>query len=88
MAADRHRNDLEGLSRKERRGARFYVIWVLIALALLFVLQNTGDTNVKFLFAEASLPLFFALLIALALGMAIGYLAPRLRRHEEPQRKK
>jgi uncharacterized integral membrane protein len=87
MADDRHR-DLEGLSRKERRGARVYLIWILIALALIFVLQNTGETNVKFLFAETSLPLFFALVLALALGMAIGYLAPRVRRHEEPREKR
>jgi uncharacterized integral membrane protein len=64
----------------EGRSARFYVICVLIALALIFVLQNTDDTNVKFLFAETSMPLFFALVIALALGAAIGYLTPRVRR--------
>jgi uncharacterized integral membrane protein len=89
MADERSRADHHQRGRHEGRGTRFYVIWVLIGLALIFVLQNTDDTNVKFLFAETSLPLFFALLIALALGAAIGYLAPRVHRdrHAERDRK-
>lgn len=61
------------------RGWRFYAIAVLVVLALLFVLQNTDETNVNFLFAETRLPLFFALLIAIALGALIGWLTPRVR---------
>ena len=35
----------------------------------------------KFLFFDASTPLFFALLIATILGAIIGYVAPIVRRH-------
>ena len=59
---------------------RTYLAMGLALLALIFVLQNTGETSVKFLFAETEMPLFFALVIALALGAAIGWLAPRVRR--------
>ena len=37
----------------------------------------------NFFFAETRTPLVFALLIAGALGAIIGWLAPRLRRHEQ-----
>ncbi|HKJ35679.1 MAG TPA: LapA family protein [Solirubrobacterales bacterium] len=72
----------EAKGRKER-GWRFYVASFCIVLALVFVLQNTDSTNINFLFAEGSMPLFFALLIALVLGMLIGWLTPRVRRSEK-----
>jgi uncharacterized integral membrane protein len=51
-----------------------------VVLALIFVLQNTDETNITFLFATAELPLFFALIIAIGLGALIGWLTPRVRR--------
>jgi uncharacterized integral membrane protein len=62
------------------RGARFWGAVAAATLALVFILQNTDETRVKFLFAEAELPLFFALLITTLLGVIIGWLAPRVRR--------
>ncbi len=62
------------------RGWRFYMWVLLAALAAIFVLQNTDDTDISFLFAEAQLPLFFALLLAVVLGIAIGWLTPKVRR--------
>ena len=64
------------------RGWRFYAAVATAILALVFVIQNTEQTNVTFLFAETELPLFFALIIAIALGALIGWLAPRVRRSE------
>ncbi len=61
------------------RGWRFYLSSVLAVLALIFVLQNTDDTKIKFLFAEGEMPLFFALLITLLVGALIGWLTPRVR---------
>ena len=66
--------------RSKQRGWRFYLTVALAVLAAIFVLQNTEETDVNFLFAEAQLPLFFALLLAVALGVAIGWLAPKVRR--------
>lgn len=67
---------------KKQRGWRFYVASAAALLALIFVLQNTEQTNVTFLFATTELPLFFALVIAIALGALIGWLTPRVRRSD------
>ena len=71
-------------NRHEEQGGdhrwRTYLAMAIALLALIFVLQNTGDTSVKFLFAETELPLFFALVLSIVLGAAIGWLAPRVRR--------
>jgi uncharacterized integral membrane protein len=62
------------------RGPRFWGAVTAAVLALVFILQNTDETRVKFLFAELELPLFFALVISTVLGVVIGWLAPRVRR--------
>lgn len=64
----------------KERGWRFYAISALLALALIFVLQNTEEAQVSFLFAKTSMPLFFALVISMLLGAAVGWLTPRVRR--------
>lgn len=63
----------------KERSWRFYAASALSVLALIFVIQNTEETNVTFLFAQTRLPLFFALIIAILLGALIGWLAPRVR---------
>ena len=73
-------NRPEAGSGKSDRRWRTYLALAIALLALIFVLQNTDETNVTFLFAETELPLFFALVISIALGVAIGLLAPRVRR--------
>lgn len=65
------------------RGWRFYMWLFFAVLAAIFVLQNTDDTDINFLFAEAQLPLFFALLLAVVLGIAIGWLTPKVRRGQK-----
>lgn len=69
----------------ERREGFHWKPWAIgIALLLLAILvaQNSQKVEVNFFFAETRTPLVFALLIAGALGAVIGWLAPRLRRHE------
>jgi uncharacterized integral membrane protein len=73
---DPNRHDEQGGDRRWRS----YLAMAIALLALIFVLQNTGETSVKFLFAETEMPLFFALVLAIVLGAAIGWLAPRVRR--------
>ena len=75
------------------RGWRFYVACALGVLALVVIIQNTDSTQVKFLFAEFNMPLFFLLILAVLLGAAIGWLTPKVRRSNrvergEQQRKK
>jgi uncharacterized integral membrane protein len=74
------RGPTEGAPRREGRGWRFYVVCVAIALLLLFVIQNSQSVPVEFLFTTTETPLFFALIVAGALGAVIGWATPRVRR--------
>ena len=77
-----NRRDQDAIGRPQEgkeRGWRFYAVSVAVAVAIIFVFQNTDETQVKFLFADVQLPLFFALLIAVLLGVVIGWLAPKVR---------
>ncbi len=65
----------------QRRRWRTYAAAAVGILALIFVLQNSQDVEVDFIFATTTTPLFFVLLIAIALGALIGWLLPRVRRH-------
>jgi uncharacterized integral membrane protein len=67
-------------TRKEGRGLRFYLFVGAVILLLIFVIQNSQDVEVQFLFTTTDTPLFLALIIAGALGGLIGWAAPRVRR--------
>ena len=51
----------------------------IIAAFVIFLLQNTEDADVTFLFWEWTTPLFFALLLAAALGAIISWLFTTFR---------
>lgn len=53
-----------------------------VALLGIFVIQNSQDVRVEFLFTTTDTPLFLALLLAGGLGAVIGWAAPRVRRHD------
>lgn len=58
-------------------------LWVgLIALIVLviFVVQNSQEVTVDFLFTTTTTPLIFALVFAGALGALVGWLLPRVLR--------
>ena len=60
-------------------------LWVAIAaviLAAIFILQNSEETKVKFFFSTTEIPLIFALLLAFGLGLVVGLVLPRFRRHD------
>jgi uncharacterized integral membrane protein len=57
-----------------------WAIGAVVLLLLIFVGQNAQKVEVHFLFASANMPLIFALLIAVVLGVLVGWLVPRLRR--------
>ena len=71
---------IDGLPRKEGRGWKFWLGMAAIALFAIFVIQNSQDVEVEFLFTTTDTPLFLALLLAGGLGAVIGWAAPRVRR--------
>ena len=75
--------DQPPIATRKQRGARFYVIVVLVVLAGIFIFQNTQKVEVKFFFSTTTIPLIFALLLAAVLGFLIGLGLPRLRRPRE-----
>jgi uncharacterized integral membrane protein len=58
---------------------RLYAAIVLVIIAAIFILQNSKEVTVDFLFAEITAPLIFALAFAALLGLLIGLLMGRGR---------
>ncbi len=52
---------------------RIIVGIVLAALAVIFILQNTNDVEINFLFWDFTFGMWLALLIALVFGLVIGW---------------
>lgn len=61
------------------QGWRLYASIALVIIVAVFILQNSKEVTVDFLFAEITAPLIFALLLAALLGLVIGLLLPRGR---------
>jgi uncharacterized integral membrane protein len=59
---------------------KHWAIGTVVVLLLIFVGQNAQKVEVHFFFASANMPLIFALLLAVILGVLIGWLVPRVRR--------
>ena len=58
---------------------------ILLVLLLIFVFQNTADTQFKFLFWSFTLPLWLVLLITAIVAFVIGQFALMWRRHKRRQ---
>jgi uncharacterized integral membrane protein len=61
---------------------RWVVLALLAVLIMSFVLQNRDEANVDFLFWDADLRLWVALLFAAALGFGAGALVGRITKGE------
>jgi len=71
--------------QKKETNWRACGLGVLILLVLIFIAQNSQTVKIKFLFFDASMPLIFGLLIAVILGVLIGYIGPIVRRHQRDE---
>lgn len=67
---------------------RTWVVGILIALALIVALQNSQQVRVDVLFVTIDAPLVVTLLVAVAVGALIGYVAPVVRRHRRDERRR
>jgi uncharacterized integral membrane protein len=72
--------------RGRRTNWRAWGIGVLVALVLIVALQNSQEVRIDLLFVTVNAPLIVTLLVAVALGALIGYVAPVVRRHRRSER--
>jgi uncharacterized integral membrane protein len=64
---------------------RAWLVGILVALVAIVALQNSQQVSVDILFLNVDAPLIVILLVAVAIGAAIGYVAPVLRRHRREE---
>jgi uncharacterized integral membrane protein len=63
-----------------------WLLGILSALVLIVALQNSQEVSFEVLFASFNAPLIVVILLATAIGVLIGYIAPLVRRHRRDQR--
>lgn len=66
---------------------RAWLVGALSALVLIVALQNSQEVSFDLLTASFQAPLIVIILLAAAIGMLIGYIAPVLRRHRHEERR-
>jgi uncharacterized integral membrane protein len=70
-------------TRKEGRGARFWLIVVLVVVGFVFVAVNFQKVKIDFVVGSTEAPLVIALLISGGIGFLIGLVLPRLRPRDD-----
>lgn len=66
---------------------RAWLVGILSALVLIVALQNSQEVSFDFLFASLEAPLIVVILLAAAIGVLIGYIAPLVRRHRRDEKR-
>ncbi len=62
---------------------RLAVLGAAAVYAVLFIAFNTHRSKIDFVFASTKVSLIFVVLLSLAIGFVLGYLAAQLRRHRQ-----
>jgi uncharacterized integral membrane protein len=65
---------------------RAWMVGILVALVVIVALQNSQEVRVDVLFVNVNAPLIVILLVAVAVGALIGYVAPLVLRHRREGR--
>ena len=65
---------------------RAWLVGILSALVLIVALQNSQEVSFEVLFASFKAPLIVVILLAVGIGILIGYVAPLVRRHRRADR--
>jgi len=65
---------------------RAWLVGLLVALVLIVALQNSQEVSFEVLFASFKAPLIVVILLAAAIGVLIGYVAPLVRRHRREEK--
>ena len=72
--------------QKKPANWRAWLVGILSALVLIVALQNSQEVSFEVLFASFNAPLIVVILLATAIGVLIGYIAPLVRRHRREER--
>ncbi|HSJ17184.1 MAG TPA: LapA family protein [Solirubrobacterales bacterium] len=79
---DEHRQS--GEVGRQGTNWRGWAMLVLVVLLIVFVVQNSQEVKIDFLFfTSVTTPLILALVFSALLGALIGWLAPRVRRRDD-----
>lgn len=65
---------------------RAWLVGTLVALVLVVALQNSQEVSFEVLFASFKAPLIVVILLAVGIGVLIGYVTPLVRRHRREER--
>jgi uncharacterized integral membrane protein len=65
---------------------RAWLVGALSALVLIVALQNSQEVSFDLLTASFQAPLIVIILLAVGIGVLIGYIAPLVRRHRREDR--
>lgn len=65
---------------------RAWLVGILSALVLIVALQNSQEVSFEVLSASFKAPLIVVILLAVAIGALIGYIAPLVRRHRREEK--
>jgi uncharacterized integral membrane protein len=71
---------------RDSRNWRAWIVVLLSSLVLIVALQNSQEVSFEVLFASFNAPLIVVILLATAIGVLIGYIAPLVRRHRRAER--
>jgi uncharacterized integral membrane protein len=74
MADERSSSDSTLLQKIGPRGVASIILGIVVVI---FILENTRKTKIRFVGPQVSAPLWLALLITAALGAAAGFLIAR-----------
>jgi uncharacterized integral membrane protein len=86
MGDDGDARGKDWVERREGPSPKLIVAGILLAVILLFVLQNGDRTQIRFLFLDGRYPLWTLLVVGAALGFVVGWLVSAARRRRLERR--
>ena len=67
------------ITRREGPGGKLVVLLLALGLLILFVLQNTDEIRIDFLFWHGRWPAWIVILLVALLGLLVGWIAATAR---------
>jgi uncharacterized integral membrane protein len=72
--------------RSRAATVKLVVIGLIALFAILFIVLNTRDTKIDFVFGTAHVSVIWVIVLSIALGFALGALLPQLRRRRRSRK--